>query len=179
VNDPYSHMIQKREEIKTNTNKVNCFVDENEPAFINTMSRTMDAYDLRMSTFGGKSKKDKEKNYDKFISEKRGFIRTSNGYVNNDITKIIREETIQQVDAPGPAFITNYDNKYNQWDVFANDEGRYKQALNTNKHDETVLKGAERSKYQGNLKLSSIKFDQDEMGSPMHMDKLKTLTPSM
>jgi hypothetical protein len=52
--DPYSRMIQQREEIKENTNKVNCFTDENEPAFINTMSRTMDAFDLRMSTFGGK-----------------------------------------------------------------------------------------------------------------------------
>jgi hypothetical protein len=93
-NETYSHMVQKREEIKSNTNKVNCFVDQNEPAFINTMSRTMDAYDLRMSTFGGKTKIDKEKNYDKFISEKRGFIRTSNGYLNNDITKIIREVTI-------------------------------------------------------------------------------------
>ena len=47
-------MITDREEIKYNTNKVNCFVDENEPAFINTMSRTMDAWDMRMSTFGGK-----------------------------------------------------------------------------------------------------------------------------
>ena len=52
--DPYSRMIQQREEIKENTNKVNCFTDENEPAFINTMSRTLDAFDLRMSTFGGK-----------------------------------------------------------------------------------------------------------------------------
>ena len=45
---PYSKMISDREEIKENTNKVNCFVDQNEPAFISTMSRTMDAYDLRM-----------------------------------------------------------------------------------------------------------------------------------
>jgi hypothetical protein len=41
-------MVSDREEIKENTNKVNCFVDQNEPAFISTMSRTMDAYDLRM-----------------------------------------------------------------------------------------------------------------------------------
>jgi len=46
-------MIKEREEIKENTNKVNCFVDENQPEFISTMSRTMDAFDLRMQTFGG------------------------------------------------------------------------------------------------------------------------------
>jgi hypothetical protein len=81
---------------------------------------------------------------------------------------------------PGPAFKTSYDNKYKDWDVFAHDDGRYKAALNTNKHDENVLKSAERSKYFGNLKLSSIKFDQDEMGSPLKaVDKLnKTLTPT-
>ena len=47
-------MVKQREEIKENTNKINCFVDESEPAFINTMSRTMDAFNTRMSTFGGK-----------------------------------------------------------------------------------------------------------------------------
>jgi hypothetical protein len=46
-------MIRWREEIKESTNRVNCFVDETQPEFINTMSRTMDAFDLRMSTFGG------------------------------------------------------------------------------------------------------------------------------
>jgi hypothetical protein len=51
----YSKLKNEREEIKVNTNKVNCFVDENEPTFINTMSRTMDAFDLRMGTFGGKT----------------------------------------------------------------------------------------------------------------------------
>jgi hypothetical protein len=75
-----------------NTNKVNCFVDESQPAFINTMSRTMDAYDMRMSTFGGTQTKDKAKNYDKFISEKRGFIRTSNGFYNTDPLRIVNQE---------------------------------------------------------------------------------------
>lgn len=49
----YSQLKQEREEFKASANKVNCFVDQNEPPFINTMSRTMDAYDLRMGTFGG------------------------------------------------------------------------------------------------------------------------------
>jgi len=40
----------------------------------------MDAFDTRMSTFGGKQKQDKDKYFDKFIAEKRGFIRTSNAY---------------------------------------------------------------------------------------------------
>jgi hypothetical protein len=57
------------------------------------MSRTMDAFDLRMSTFGGKTKDSKAANYDKFISEKRGFIRASNGYENHDTSKIVEQET--------------------------------------------------------------------------------------
>lgn len=73
---------------------------------------------------------------------------------------------------PGPAFKTSYDNKYNQWDVFANDDGRYKQSLNTNKHDEALLRSAEKAEYQAKLKLSSIKFDQDEMGSPLKGERL-------
>ena len=82
---------------------------------------------------------------------------------------------------PGPAFQTSYDNKYNQWDVFASDAGRYKNALNTNKHDDKILNNAEKAIYQGNLKLSSIKFDQDEMGSPVKLtDKLnQTLNPTL
>ena len=82
---------------------------------------------------------------------------------------------------PGPAFVTSYDNKYNQWDVFATDDGRYKNALNTNKHDDKILMSAEKAEYQAKLKLSSIKFDQDEMGSPLtKADRLnQTLNPSM
>ena len=57
------------------------------------MSRTMDAFDTRMSTFGGKQAAAKGKNYDKFIAEKRGFIRTTNGFYNTDPMNIVREET--------------------------------------------------------------------------------------
>ena len=59
-------------------------MDQNEPIFISTVARTMDAYDYRMQTFGGKQAQDKVKNFDKFIQEKRGFIRTSNGFYNNN-----------------------------------------------------------------------------------------------
>jgi len=43
------------------------------------------------------------------------------------------------------------------------------------------LNNAEKAIYQGNLKLSSIKFDQDEMGSPVKpTDKLnQTLNPTL
>ena len=56
------------------------------------MSRTMDAFDLRMQTFGGKNKANKEKNYDKFIQEKRGFIRITNGYESNNPLEIVKNE---------------------------------------------------------------------------------------
>jgi len=82
--ESYDKLVQQRDTIRHNTNKVNCFTNENEPAFINSMSRTMDAFDVRMSTFGGKNaeKAAKKKNYDKFIAEKRGFIRTTNQFYN-------------------------------------------------------------------------------------------------
>ena len=84
--------------------------------------------------------------------------------------KIVEVETQEKISKPGPAFKTSYDNKYKDWDVFAHDDGRYKQALNTNKHDESALKNAEKSNYFGNLKLSNIKFYQDEMGSPTKLN---------
>ena len=111
-NNPYSRIVKEREEIKENTNRVNCFVDENQPEFINTMSRTMDAFDLRMQTFGGEQAKTKNSNFDKFIQEKRGFIRLSNGYENNCPIKIVNDEYNSPLKGSGPAFETSYDNKY-------------------------------------------------------------------
>lgn len=73
-------MIVDRDIIKENTNKCGIFINKNEPIFINSMSRTMDAFDLRMHTFGGQNAKNKDKHFDKFIQEKRGFIRITNGY---------------------------------------------------------------------------------------------------
>jgi hypothetical protein len=49
----------------------------------------MDAFDLRMQTFGGNQTEGKSKNYDKFIAEKRGFIRASNGFLSNDPMNIV------------------------------------------------------------------------------------------
>ena len=51
----------------------------------------MDAFDLRMQTFGGMQADPeyKKKNFDKFIAEKRGFIRTSNGFINSNPMKIV------------------------------------------------------------------------------------------
>ena len=79
-------------------------MDESEPTFISTMSRTMDAFDVRMQTFGGKLADSKGKHFDKFIQEKRGFLRTSNGYYNNNPYKIVQSETADRVRMPGPAF---------------------------------------------------------------------------
>lgn len=76
------------------------------------MSRTMDAFDLRMGTFGGIQAKNKEQHYDKFIQEKRGFIRTINGYDSKDPAVIVDYERNPRIYAPGPEFETNYDNKY-------------------------------------------------------------------
>jgi len=82
--ESYDKLVEQRDAIKASTNKVNCFTNENEPAFINSMSRTMDAFDVRMSTFGGRhaDQATKKKNFDKFIAEKRGFIRTTNQFYN-------------------------------------------------------------------------------------------------
>ena len=145
--ETHASMINQREEIKENTNKVNCFVDHNEPAFISTMSRTMDAFDLRMQTFGGAQTKNKEKNFDKFISEKRGFIRTSNLYQSNNPVEIVNKEINAKIMKPGPAFHCSYDNKYPEATSYAHDKGRVKQALDTNKHDKNILAKVERPEY--------------------------------
>lgn len=89
------------------------------------MSRTMDAFDMQMSTFGGTQKKSK-KNMANFVQEKRGFIRTSNGYVNHDPFKITESEYKQPLRGSGPAFVCNYDNKYPEKTSYANTEGRIK-----------------------------------------------------
>ena len=92
------------------------------------MSRTMDAFNIKMSTFGGKhgSLENKQRNYDKFIAEKRGFIRTTNEYINSDPLKIVELETNPRVQRPGPAFECNYDNKYQQATAYATEAGRVK-----------------------------------------------------
>lgn len=51
------------------------------------MSRTMDAYNTKISTFGGKNKKNSD--VDNFIAEKGLFIRTSNLYEEKDPLKIV------------------------------------------------------------------------------------------
>lgn len=82
--ETYDKLQQQRQTNKTNSDRTNLFINENEPLFINSMSRTMDVFDVRMQTFGGKSKSklQKKPNFDKFIAEKRGFIRASNLYHN-------------------------------------------------------------------------------------------------
>jgi len=68
------------------------------------MSRTMDAFDVRMQTFGGKTMVDKRQYADRFMQEKGAFIRTSNLYDNNDPMKINVYEYQQPIKSPGPAF---------------------------------------------------------------------------
>ena len=82
--ESYDKLVEQRGTNKAKADRVNCFTNENEPVFINSMSRTMDAFDVRMSTFGGRNadKAAKKKNFDKFIAEKRGFIRTTNQFYN-------------------------------------------------------------------------------------------------
>lgn len=100
----YDKMIKERSEYKKKADKLNVFIDHSQPEFISTMSRTMDAFDTRMQTFGGIQAQNKKNNYDKFISEKRGFIRTSNGYANNNPFEITKNEIKTPIQGPGPAF---------------------------------------------------------------------------
>ena len=79
----------------------------------------------------------------------------------------MREEATQIVQRPGPAIQVNYDNKYKANTSFATDEGRYKQELNVNQHDEAALKGAEKAQLLEALKQTNIKFDLDERGAAL------------
>ena len=75
----------------------------------------MDAFDLRMQTFGKNQTKNKVKNFDKFIQEKRGFIRMSNMYDSPDTVEILNRAKTPLIKNPGPAsaFYTSFDNRYN------------------------------------------------------------------
>ena len=92
----------------------------------------MDAFDTRMQTFGGAQKSMKKDRQDKFMAEKRGFIRASNGYTNNNPLKITQSEIKSPIKGPGPAFETNYDNRYRDKTSFADAYGRVKEDLNIN-----------------------------------------------
>ena len=130
------------------------------------MSRTMDAFDLRMQTFGGTQKDVKHTHFDKFIQEKRGFIRLSNGYANNDCLKVVEHEHVKPLIGSGPAFKTSYDNKYKQSTSFASDTGRYKNPLNVNQHTKEELQTAEKVDPLYELKDSNIRFVHPELGEP-------------
>lgn len=74
-------------------------------------------------------------------------------------------EYIKPTKAPGPAFITSYDNRYKDKTSFANDSGRVKEPLNVNKVKQEFLKSAEKAEFLQELKETSIKFLHPEMGS--------------
>lgn len=124
----------------------------------------MDAFDLRMQTFGKDQARNKANHFDKFIQEKRGFIRLSNGYTNNDPMSVVEKEYQSPLVGSGPAFQTSYDNKYKQSTSFASDTGRYKNPLNVNKHKEEDLKKAEKVDPLYELKDSNIRFVHPELG---------------
>lgn len=108
---PYAKVATMRQKSKANAEKINLYIDKNQPEFINSMSRTMDAYDTRIGTFG-KQETDKSEIYEKFIREKMGFVRSTKGYEGSDPVIMHNAEVPERVMAPGPAFETNYDNKY-------------------------------------------------------------------
>lgn len=117
---------------------------------------------MRMQTFGGTQTKNKKDNFDKFISEKRGFIRTSNGYANNNPMKITAEEIKQAIKGPGPAFATSYDNKYQQRTGYADSVGRFNENLDINgKQRPEMLAKSEKTKPRYDLKNSNFKFRGD------------------
>lgn len=140
---PYANVATMRQKSKANAEKINLYIDKNQPEFINSMSRTMDAYDTRVGSFG-QQETDKEGIYQKFIREKMGFIRSTQGYEGSDPVVMHNAEVPERVLAPGPAFETSYDNRYKQETSFANADGRVKIPLDPNRHDSEVLKAAER-----------------------------------
>ena len=125
----------------------------------------MDAFDNRMQTFGGRPAMEKDKNFDKYISEKRGFLRTSNGFSTNDPMKLVERE-IENKPVKNREFVTTYDNKYKQTTSFATDAGRVKEALKPNRQNSQAFKNHEKAIFQSYLKNSNIRFMNDEFGPP-------------
>ena len=99
-------------------------------------------------------------------------------YDSHNPVDIINQSLTPKIKGPGPAFHCSYDNKYNEESSYAHDKGRVKLALNTNKHDEKLLKTVEKPEYQAKLKNSSIKFDQHEFKQPL-MDREETNSPNL
>ena len=102
----------KQEDLKTH-----CYINKNEPKFINSMARTMDAFNYQMSTFGGPNTLNKSKHYDEFVAEKRGFLRVTNGYTS------LKQNPVRCEMGPN-AFLTQYDNKFKDKSVCATDRAR-------------------------------------------------------
>lgn len=150
----YNDIVKEREEIKTNTNKVNCFVDGSQPEFINTMSRTMDAFNVQMSTFGGKQAHSKSNKMDKFMMEKGGYIKTQMAFTKD-------EQAFKK--GHGPATVTNFTTKYKDQSSFATN--MFKEPLNINKQKTEFLQTAEKIDPMDELKQSSIKFMHPESGN--------------
>lgn len=59
--------LRKRYSLKDDNLKTHRFIDEKEPKFINSMARTMDAFNFQMSTYGGNAADEKSKNYGDFM----------------------------------------------------------------------------------------------------------------
>ena len=112
--------LRTRYSLKDDNLKTHRFIDDKEPKFINSMARTMDAFNLQMSTFGGNSFDDRSKNYNEFISEKRGFLRAINGYSSIDLKQ---GSPLRCENGPN-AFLTSFDNRYKEKTACATDRAR-------------------------------------------------------
>ena len=161
---PYEKLMKEAKDNLNNGNKINFYTDENQPEFISTMTRTMNAFDTRMQTFGGKMAKKKLKNLDKFMEEKGAFIRASNLYKDGDAWKINVDEYKQPIkNNPGPAFTANFDNKYPDKTAFTNDD-HIKPVGCDNKGlaNKELLQTAERTEFMDELRETNIKFEHPE-----------------
>ena len=166
---PYAKVWVARQKAKASAEKVNLYLDKNQPEFINSMSRTMDAYDTRIGTFGMQSG-DKGEIHSKFIREKMGFIRSTPGYEGSNPVVMHNADVPERVLAPGPAFETSYDNRYQQRTVCANADGRVKISLQTNLHDSETLKKAERVRPSETPKKINIQLKTGEQGLSVSRD---------
>lgn len=103
-----------------------------------------------------------------------GFIRSTKGYEGSDPVMMHNAEVPERVLAPGPAFETNYDNKYKQKTVFANADGRVKIALKPNMHDSEILKAAERVKPSTEPQKTNVQLKTGEKSLNVSRNSLES-----
>lgn len=110
----------------------------------------MNAFDVKVSTFGGANHK--PINIHRFYEEKNAFVKP---YNERDFDQLYKKTYVK---FPGPIFTTQYDNKYPEQTVFANDGGWKHESMKINQQAKEMLTQPVRAEQFDDIKVSCIQI---------------------